>query len=229
MSENKLEVYIAKDPRLAEVNELARQKYAQANKVVHNHQHALWDTENAILIGENEGNVNLSILISAGLMHDTGVAEGPYKDHAVNSGIIVRRELPALGFAGDEVEKIASAVEQHAGSVHTSTESQYLYDADTLNKAGVHGIEQYLLIQQEFNLSLPQLIQRGIRSITEYVKKGYYSQTARKIDKEMGNGQLGGLEVSLEFIKKVGILLREGRLSEQEIIEKAKQLTGIKK
>ena len=60
-----------------------------------------------------------------------------------------------------------------------------------------------------------------------YQQKGFYTDTAREIDREMGNGQLAGLELTLEFWKKSDELLRQGNLNEIEIIKKLKGVLNI--
>lgn len=234
---NKLEFYIKKDARLIKVNELARECYKKGGELVHNYSHALWDTEKAIIIGENEGNVNFSVLISSGLMHDSGVAIGPYKDHAINGSKIIRKEFPKLDFRGEEIDKIALAVEEHDGFIHTLLESKILYDADVLNKAGAHGIHQYILVAYEMGITLPRLAQkvikspkspqREIKTLSKRIEKGYYTETATKIDKNLGNEKYSGLELTLEFWKTFDKLLKEGKMKEHEIINKTYKILGI--
>jgi len=223
---NKLELYL-KEPRLAVVNELAKTLYDRAGLEVHNYPHALWDTEKIIIIGEAEGHRDISLSIAAGLMHDTGVSRGPYKDHSVNGGKNVREYLPGIGFNPIDIEEIAVAVEEHNGLEHISDTSRYLYDGDTLNKSGSHGLRQCEAVGKEFGLDLTGMTKRFLPYFEKLAQKGFYTDTAREIDREMGNGQLAGLELTLEFWKKSDELLRQGNLNEIEIIKKLKGVLNI--
>jgi len=226
---NRLEFYIEKDPRLIKVNELAKQEYLKAGKLAHNYNHAIWDTETTIKIYENEKSteVNPTILIASALMHDTGVSIGHYTYHAVNGSKIIRREFPKLGFTDEETEKSALAVEQHNSLIHTFPESQYLYDADTLNKAGIHGIQGYFLVAHEFGSSISKIAQRAINNLPKGVEKGYYTKTAKEMDKSLGNEKYGGLELTLEFWRLFDKILKEGKIEENEAINKAYQILGV--
>lgn len=227
--ENRLESYIKKDPRLIKVNELARQEYDEAGKLVHNYNHATWDTEKAIEIYENENSteVNSTILIASALMHDIGVSILPYEDHTINGTKIIKEKLPSFGFTSKEIDKIALAVEEHNGLIHTFPESQYLYDADTLNKAGAHGIQQYFLMGHEFGLSVSKIAKRVINTLPKKIEKSYYTKTAKEIDEGLGNGKYCGLELTLNFWEIFNDLLKEGNMKEHEIINKAYKILGI--
>lgn len=227
--ETRLESYIKEYPCLIKVNKLARQEYAKAGKLVHNYNHAIWVTEKAIEIYENEKptEINPNILITSALMHDTGVSIEPYEDHTINSSKIIKEKFHSLGFTSKEIDKIALAVEEHNGLIHTFPESQYLYDADTLNKAGAHGIQQYFLIGHEFSLSIPEIAKRAISTLPKKIEKSYYTKTAKEIDKGLGNDQYCGLELTLKFWETFNNLLKEGNMKEYEIINKVYKILGI--
>lgn len=222
-----MDKYIEKDFRLEWVIELAKKMYEQANLPLHNHSHGLWVAEKATLIGEKEGEVDISALISAALLHDAGVAEGAYTGHAATGAKIARRELPDLGFVYENTERIALAIEQHSGFNHTSNESRYLYDADTLNKAGKHGIEQCRLACEEFGFSIDDAAKRYIPLFFKLNSKGYYTKTAEEIDVEMGVCGFGGLKLGLEYWKKINEILKKGNVKETEILLMAKSYLGI--
>lgn len=227
MKESMLEAYIKNDFRLELVNDLARKMYEDAQLAVHNYHHAVWVAEKAIMIGENEQKADMSILIPSALLHDAGAAIGDYRYHAVNGGKMIRRELPGLGFRDENVEKIAVAVEEHSGLNHGSYESKYLFDADTLNKSGRHGIMQSRLCAEEFGMSVQETAERYIVRFPELIKKGYYTQAAKEIDKNMGINGLSGLEMTLEYWKKVSELLKEGNLGEMQILSMAESPLGV--
>ncbi len=223
----KLDAYMRGDRRLAEVNALAERLYARAGLIAHNYQHALWDTNHIIDISESIKYENIALPIAAGLMHDTGVAIGPYKYHSANGGKIVREHLPDIGFRLNETEEIARAVEQHNGLEHTTFTAQILYDGDTLNKAGAHGIQQCALVGVEFKLDLPEMTKRFLPYLEKLVAKGFYTPAARKSDREIGNCTRGGLEVTLAYWKKVDELLRQGDILQDQVLAEAKKFVGI--
>ena len=126
-----------------------------------------------------------------------------------------------------DIEEIAVAVEEHNGLEHISDTSRYLYDGDTLNKSGSHGLRQCEAVGKEFGLDLTGMTKRFLPYFEKLAQKGFYTDTAREIDREMGNGQLAGLELTLEFWKKSDELLRQGNLNEIEIIKKLKGVLNI--
>ena len=205
----KLEEYMAKDHRLSQVNALAKKLYGFADLKLHNYDHALWDTEKIITIAEAEGHKDIALTISAALMHDSGVSSGPYSDHPENGGSNVRFYLPEIGFDRRDVEEIAVAVQEHNGLKHSSDTSRYLFDADTLNKSGAHGIGQCMMVGEEFGLDFGEMAARFSAGFAKLVEKGFYTGTARDIDREMGNQEYPGLELNLEFWRRADILLRD--------------------
>lgn len=224
----KLDQYLNEDTCLVEVDLLARGFYEQAGLLVHNYDHALWDTETAIRIWEGERNTDISRLIAAALMHDTGVVKPPYKDHGKNGAELVRVHLPRLGFSKEEVDDIATAVLEHNEWDHSTPTSRDLYDADTLNKSGVHGIGQCRAAQEEYGFNLRQIADRFLPYLGRLIKKGFYTKTAREIDVEMGSGK-PGLEVTLAYFKKIDELLREGGLDDTQILAEVNKIFGVKK
>ena len=223
----RLEHYLKSYPRLQRVNELAKELYAQGGLPLHNYDHAVWDTEKIILICETEDIRKIVNKISAGLIHDSGVSRGPYEDHSINGGKNVREYFPILGFSGQDTEEIAVAVEEHNGWTHTNETSIILYDADTLNKAGAHGIDQCFKVGEERELDLKGMQERFLPYFVKLVDKGFYTATADQINMEMGNGHLPGLTLGLEYWRKVEEHLKSGDLPEDEIIKKANECYGI--
>jgi uncharacterized protein len=62
-------------------------------------------------IGESEGikSVDMKLLLTAALFHDTGFLKGP-KDHEMESCRIVRKHLPDFGYTPEQIEIICGMV-----------------------------------------------------------------------------------------------------------------------
>jgi len=216
-----------RDPRLQRVNTLARILYAKGDLPLHNYEHALWDTKMAIQIAERESHPNISLPIASALMHDSGVSRGPYQFHAKNGAYNVNKYLPALGFSPLETEEIAQAVFEHNGWDHNSDTAKILYDADTLNKAGAHGIGQCQLVGIERNLSLEEMTTRFLPLFEKLVAKGLYTKTAREINQMKGTIQYTGLEVTLQFWKRIDALIKFGHADDHHMIYTAQHDIGV--
>ena len=222
-----LKKIIESDIRLNLTDHLAKLLYEIAGKRAHNYSHAFWDTEKIAIIVEQEGDRDSAIPIASGLLHDTGVSQGEYKDHAKNSGVIVRKCLYTYGFSADDTEEIAVAVTEHNSWQHSSVTSQYLFDADTLFKAGGHGIFMCEEVRIEFGLSVPEAAQRFAPYFQKLVDQGFYTNTAKAIDQELGNDRFSGLEMTAAYWKKVDDGIRAGNLQETEIIKNARAFVGL--
>ncbi len=218
-----LREYVSADQRLVQTDSLAREMYGRAGRQAHNYTHAIWDAKKIAAIAEAEGHRDIAVPIAAALLHDTGVALGEYKDHALNSGKIARQNLPGFGFCEDDTEEIAKAAEEHNSWEHSSDTSRYLYDADTLNKAGPHGIRQCEKGKEEFGYTLVQMRDRVFPYFQSLLDKGYYTKTAEKIDHDMGSIGMSGLEFSVAYWSWIDDQLRRGCLPETEIVLKSKK------
>jgi len=215
------------DPRLIKVDNLAYDIYRKGNHKAHNYDHARWDAERAAEISMIERPSFATLTVAAALMHDTGASIGEYKDHGCNSGVLVRMHFPHFGYSPFEVGLIARAVEQHNQWKHTNDVSRILYDADTLNKAGEHGIQQCNLVGEEFGLPLIRKAERFSPYFRKLFEKGYYTDKAKEIDLRMGNERFAGLEMTVAFWEKINQLIREGTLQEEEMMKVAKIEVGL--
>ncbi|NQU99018.1 HD domain-containing protein [Candidatus Woesearchaeota archaeon] len=222
-----VESYFCIDSRLQKVSALAEELYLKGQDKVHNFAHALWDTSTGINIINNEVGYDVTLFIPAGLMHDTGITKGPYNKHMENGGILVRKHLPGLGFNQAEVEEIATAVKEHNGDEHTTNTSRILYDADTLNKAGVHGINEWLLYWSQFPTSAEKAAEESISYLDKLEKKGFYTETATRMNQEAGFDEVSGLVLTLKFWEEIGNLIKLEELTDSEALQRAKQSLGI--
>ncbi|MFH1053453.1 MAG: HD domain-containing protein [Candidatus Woesearchaeota archaeon] len=183
------------------------------NLPVHNSQHGFWVADKAIHIANIlEEDVRYKVLISMALLHDVGAHE--YARHPELGAEIAQRELPRfMELTADELELIAQGIREHDGQIHTFPESQILYDADTLNKAGSHGIQQCHLAAVEFGLDAQQMVDRWVPGFRKKIEKGYYSNRARELDRQAGNGVVGGLEMTYQHMENLANLLNPKRTS----------------
>lgn len=222
-----LQPYIAQDPRLIGVRDLAKEMYAAGSLSLHNYEHALWDTNVAIRIAKQELGVDVFKVIPAALLHDAGVGIGPYKDHIANGAKLARERLPDMDYNEADTEEIATAIFQHNGWTHTNPTSKVLFDADSLNKAGVHGIEQIIRVSKEFGTPTKVMPERFIPYIKQLIDSTFYTETAEQINIEMGNNQYNGLNLTLVYLQEMDRFLKEGNLTEKEILHKVNELFGV--
>ncbi len=235
----KFEDYLQTDQRLQKVNELAKALYSFGGAHLHNYPHARWDTDMIIRIGETE-RLDTARIMPAGLLHDTGVAIGPYEQHAPNGEKVARLFLPQASYNDTEVEEIAIAIGQHNETdpdkkdLRKRITAQVLFDADTLNKSGVHGLNQYVEVSKERNwdfrnirVDLELATVRYFPYSQRLVEHGFYTETAKEIDREMGNSRFGGLELVAKFWETVQDKLRNGNLTAREITQLAKESIGV--
>jgi hypothetical protein len=122
-----------------------------------------------------------------------------YNAHAVVGAGLVWQRFPSYGFSREEAELAANIVNEHDRRQPSSLESACVIDADTLNKAGVHGIKQCLLVALEFGMNLEMLSERLNTSFPRYAtefNRGYHTDAAVAIDAELGEEGVRGLEYS---------------------------------
>ncbi len=91
------------------------------------------------VLGERLG-ADLSVLISAAILHDIGRGED---GHAEKGAEIARIILKENGVSSDKIERIVEAIRVHSfsgGQEATSLEAQILSDADKLDAMGATGV-----------------------------------------------------------------------------------------
>ena len=237
--------YLQADSRLQKVDSLAQSLYAFAGAHIHNYGHARWDTDMVIRIGEEEKEGDVPLLISSGLLHDSGVSIGPYKNatgdlHAANGERVARLFLPQAGFSPEEVDQVAVAVGQHNETepskkyLRTLATAKVLFDADTLNKAGEHGLDQYVKVNEEWGWKIEDNREDLEAATARYapysqrlVEHGFYTDTAREIDREMGTSRFGGLELVAKFWETIEDKLKNSKLTAEEIMKLANECVGV--
>ena len=196
--------------------------------VAHNPRHMMWDAKTAEIIYSTElelnkseeiGQANIKLIVAAALLHDIGAYLGEYKLHDITGQKHIMSTDFLSKFFGsirknlidmDEIEKIATIVGEHNNYQQSTIESKILYDADTLNKAGIHGIFQSFNIQKEFGVNLLKVAQRMVDGVKKKLDSNYYyTLAAKKQDQSMGEHGLGGLETTQIYWENVLDILNE--------------------
>jgi len=180
----KLDYFIEKDPRIKKVYDYAKEKYNKANLPQHNLEHILRDLYRALIIAETEKDVDYSILIPAVLLHDIGITEGKHQNHEEAGALIIKRDLPKLGYSKKEIERIAHCIKSHDGKIKPETiEAKILFDADKLEKCGTGGVFNFYRVQQESKTPMDKWIEKGIIRTEKFIKEGFYTKKAKEISK----------------------------------------------
>lgn len=180
----KLDYFVKEDFRIKKVYDYAKKKYNKANLQQHNFEHVLRDLYRALIIAGTEKGVNYSILIPAVLLHDIGLTESKHQNHEEAGILIIKRDLPKLGYSKKEVEKIAHCIESHDSKIKPETiEAKILFDADKLEKSGVGGVFNFYRVQQETKHPINKWIERGIIRAEGSIKEGFYTKKAKEISK----------------------------------------------
>ena len=180
----KLDYFVEKDPRIKKVYDCTKKKYHKANLAQHNFEHVLRDLYRALIIAGTEKNVDYFILIPAVLLHDIGTIDGEYRKHEEIGVLIIKRDLPKLGYSKKEIEKITHCVESHDSKIKPETiEAKILFDADRLEKSGIGGVFNFYKIQQEFKMPINKWIEEGTRIYQKFIREGLYTKKAKEISK----------------------------------------------
>lgn len=197
-----LDAHVERDPRLGEVYVTARRRYGQFDFLHHNFIHVMRDLYRALVIAEDEGDVDFNILIPAVLLHDIGFCS-PYVEllgHDVAGSQLAQEILEELGFEEEIRQAVAHCILAHKGkaALPETKEAQILYDADILEKAGVLFMVFSGKLLCEFKESIPHLVEREVIDRGAEVERGYYTQKAR----EMDGGRLAKVRDLFAEIKK---------------------------
>jgi len=207
----KLDYFVEKDPRIKKVYDYAKEKYNKTNLAQHNWAHVLRDLYRALIIAEEESGVNYNILIPAVILHDIGVTEGKYSEHAKKGSVIVKRDLSKLGYCMEEIEKIAKAVLLHRSKEKIDfLEAQILFDADRLEKSGIAGIAYSYRSQLEMGKTLLEWV-----FPRRYKNKDFYTKKAREIS---GKG-FDEMDKHFEEVKKSFKKRKDWIITEKDLWE----------
>ncbi len=181
-----LDAHVQRDPRLREVYVTARRRYGQFDFLHHNFVHVMRDLYRALVIAEDEGDVDYSILIPAVLLHDIGFCSPDVKrlGHDVAGSQLAQEILEELGFEERIRQAVGHCIHAHKGkaTLPETKEAQILYDADILEKAGVLFMVFAGKLLCEFRESIPHLVEREVIDRSSEVERGYYTRKAREMD-----------------------------------------------
>lgn len=181
-----LDAHVQRDPRLKAVYVTARRRYGEFNFLHHNFIHVMRDLYRALVIAEDEGDVDYSILIPAVLLHDIGFCSPDFKKlgHDVAGSRLSQEILEELGFEEKIRQAVGDCILAHKGkaALPETKEAQILYDADILEKAGVLFMVFAGKLLCEFKEEIPHLVDREVFDRGEEVERGYYTRKAREMD-----------------------------------------------
>ena len=181
-----LEPYIQNDPRILDVYLDARRRYAEIDWVHHNFTHVMRDLHRALVIAEDEADVNYSILIPAVLLHDIGFCTSEYKKmgHDLAGAPLAAEIMAGIGFGESDCQAVAHCIRAHKGiaELPQTLEAKILYDADVLEKSGMIFLIWAGKIISEFGDPLPKFLKREIAARGAEAKRGFYTRKARDLD-----------------------------------------------
>ena len=182
----RLDAHVQRDPRLKEVYVTARRLYGQHDFLHHNFIHVMRDLYRALVIAEDEGGVDYSILIPAVLLHDIGFCSPAFRTlgHDVAGSQLSQEILEELGFEEEIRKAVGNCILAHKGkaALPETKEAQILYDSDILEKAGVLFMVFSGKLLCEFQESIPHLVDREVVDRGAEVERGYYTRKAREMD-----------------------------------------------
>lgn len=199
----KLDYFIEKDPRIKKVYDYAKEKYNKINLQQHNFEHVLRDLYRSFIIAETEKDINYSILIPAVLLHDIGGTVGKYQNHEEIGVLIIKRDLPKLGYSKKEIKKISHCIESHDGKIKSEIiEAKILFDADRLEKSGIGGVFSFYRVQQESKHPINKWIESGIIRYQEFIKEGFYTKKAKEISKNGFQERIKHFDEAMKSLKE---------------------------
>ena len=225
-----LQPYLQSDHQLVKLLFFGSTIYAPKDELyAHNFEHGLWVGDKAVRIMEKEDVPPESYrsVIAASVLHDWGTGAlwknakvladsdisdkvrnnyfREYHHHPCYGQFLAQQHLKRFGFTEEEMEHVVTIIEEHDLRTPTSLESEVVIDADTLNKAGSHGIMQCLLVAGEFGLGLKKVATRFKKLYATLLDEGYQTETARDMDYYMGKG----LEEAATFWVRAEDLLQD--------------------
>ena len=181
-----LDAHVQRDLRLREVYLIAKHRYAQIGLYHHNFAHVVRDLYRALVIAEDEGDVDYSILIPSVLLHDIGFCSPDVEllGHDVAGSQLAQEILKELGFEKESRRAVGHCILAHKGkaALPETKEAQILYDADVLEKAGVVFMVFAGKLLCEFNEPMPYLVEREVTDRGSEVERGFYTRKAREMD-----------------------------------------------
>jgi hypothetical protein len=196
-----LDENVKRDPRILDVYLEARRRYGESGLNHHNFSHVMRDLYRALVIAEDEGSVDYSVLIPSVLLHDIGFCTPDFRKlgHDVAGARLAREITVNLGYDEQTCEAIFRCVRAHKGKAELpqSLEAKILYDADVLEKAGL----VYLIfggkITCELKESVNTFLNRELSDRTTEVGRGFYTKKAKELD----GGRLNRVRSILSEVK----------------------------
>lgn len=175
--------HVSADGRIAKVYLCGRSIYDKACLPQHNWEHIIRVLFRALIIAARTRGpavVDYSILISAVILHDIGVTEGPYRSHAERGSEMARRLLVQLAYKREEIRRICECIKCHKDAEGSDTiEAKILFDADRLKKSGLGGAFASYRSQLELGESISKWAYQR-----KYRKRDLFTRAARQISED---------------------------------------------
>ncbi len=181
-----LDEHIRQDPRILDVYLDARRRYDELPLYHHGFPHVTRVLYRALLIAQEEGAVDYSVLIPSALLHDIGFCSQSFErlGHDVSGARLAQKILMGLGYDEATCRAVYHCIRAHKGKADTpqTLEAKILYDADVLEKAGLVYLILGGKIVCEFDETIGHFLNREIPDRSKELARGFYTQKARELD-----------------------------------------------
>jgi HD superfamily phosphodiesterase len=181
-----LDEHIRQDPRILDVYLDARRRYDELPLYHHGFPHVTRVLYRALLIAQEEGAVDYSVLIPSALLHDIGFCSQSFErlGHDVSGARLAQKILMGLGYDEATCRAVYHCIRAHKGKAETpqTLEAKILYDADVLEKAGLAYLILGGKIVCEFDETIDHFLNREIPDRSKELARGFYTQKARELD-----------------------------------------------
>lgn len=181
-----LDEHIRQDPRILDVYLDARRSYDELPLYHHGFPHVTRVLYRALVIAQEEGTVDYSVLIPSALLHDIGFCSPSFErvGHDVAGAGLAQKILMGLGYDEATCRAVSHCILAHKGKAETpqTLEAKILYDADVLEKAGLVYLILGGKIVCEFDETIGHFLNREIPDRSKELARGFYTQKARELD-----------------------------------------------
>ena len=181
-----LDEYVRQDPRILDVYLDAKSRYSEFDLCHHNFPHVMRDLYRALVIAEDEGPVDYSVLIPGVLLHDIGFCTHDFKrlGHDVAGARLAGEILADLSYDEETCRAIVHCIRAHKGKAELprTLEAKIVYDADVLEKAGYVVLILGGKLICEFRESIHGFLERELVDRASELERGFYTRKARELD-----------------------------------------------
>jgi len=171
---------------------------------VHGWPHVKRVLEIARWIALKHPEADLEVIEMAALLHDISRNGYEVEDHAMQSAIIAKELLTALGYPKDKLQKVVSAIETHSyssGRKPDTIEGMILSDADKLDALGAIGIARVFMYSG--------ILGRSLEESVSHFKSKILKLPEKMMTNEGREEALRRLRIVENFIKELEFELRQ--------------------